>query len=50
LQGFLLARPLPPDELKAVLGRDLPYHQSRSIVPGTNRFAGSNPAKTSSDA
>lgn len=48
LQGFLLARPLPSDELQAVLRRGLPYHESRSIVPGANRFAGSNPAKISS--
>ena len=49
LQGFLLARPLSPDELKAVLGSSLPYHESRSIIPGADRFAGSNPAKTSSE-
>jgi EAL domain-containing protein (putative c-di-GMP-specific phosphodiesterase class I) len=49
LQGFLLARPLPPDQLKAVLGRSLPYHESRSIVPGASRFAGSNAAKISND-
>jgi EAL domain-containing protein (putative c-di-GMP-specific phosphodiesterase class I) len=49
LQGFLLARPLPSGELQAVLRRGLPYHESRSIVPGTN-FAGSNPAKISSGA
>jgi diguanylate cyclase (GGDEF)-like protein len=49
LQGFLLATPLPPDQLKAVLSRGLPYHESRSIVPGTDRFAGSNPAQISTD-
>jgi len=48
LQGFLLARPLPSGELQAVLRRGLPYHESRSIVPVTDRFAGSSPAKISS--
>ena len=48
LQGFLLAKPLPSGELQAVLRRGLPYHESRSIVPVTDRFAGSSPAKISS--
>ena len=50
LQGFLLARPSPADELNAVLRRDLPYHESRSIVPDANRSAGSNPTKISREA
>ena len=34
LQGYLLARPLPPDQLQAALQSGLPYHESRSIAPG----------------
>lgn len=44
LQGFLLARPLPADQLKAALGPGLPYHQSRSIAPDVNQSADSNAA------
>jgi diguanylate cyclase (GGDEF)-like protein len=44
LQGFLLARPVPSDQLKAVLSPGLPYHQSRSIAPDVNRSADSNAA------
>lgn len=44
LQGFLLARPLPADQLKAALGPGLPYHQSRSIAPDVNQSANSNAA------
>ena len=44
LQGFLLARPLPADQLKAALGLGLPYHQSRSIAPDVNQPADSNAA------
>ena len=44
LQGFLLARPLPPDQLKAALGPGLPYHQSRSIAPDVHQSADSNAA------
>ena len=35
LQGYLLAKPLPPDKLQAALQSGLPYHDSRSIAPGT---------------
>jgi predicted signal transduction protein with EAL and GGDEF domain len=34
LQGYLLAKPLPPDQLRAALRSGLPYHESRSIAPG----------------
>jgi len=34
LQGYLLAKPLPPDQLRAALQSGLPYHESRSIAPG----------------
>ena len=44
LQGFLLARPVPSDQLKAVLSPGLPYHQSRSIAPDVNQSAVSNAA------
>jgi EAL domain-containing protein (putative c-di-GMP-specific phosphodiesterase class I) len=50
LQGFLLARPLPPDQLKAALGHGLPYHESRSIAPGADQFTGSDKANASSEA
>jgi EAL domain-containing protein (putative c-di-GMP-specific phosphodiesterase class I) len=50
LQGFLLARPLPPDQLKTALSLGLPYHQSRSIAPGINQSAGSNVADLPSEA
>ncbi|HET7886482.1 MAG TPA: EAL domain-containing protein [Bradyrhizobium sp.] len=46
MQGFFLAKPVPADQLKAVLGRGLPYHESRSIAPRATLFAGSSPAKT----
>jgi EAL domain-containing protein (putative c-di-GMP-specific phosphodiesterase class I) len=50
LQGFLLARPVPPDQLKAALGPGLPYHQSRSIAPDVNQAASSNAAEIPSKA
>lgn len=50
LQGFLLARPMPPDQLDAVLAFGLPYHESRSITPDANQFAGSNAANIPSQA
>jgi len=50
LQGFLLARPVPPDQLKAALGPGLPYHESRSIAPEVNQPAVSNAAGTPSKA
>ena len=50
LQGFLLAKPLPPDQLKAALSLGLPYHQSRSIAPGINQSASSNAADVPSKA
>jgi len=34
LQGYLLARPLPPGQLQAALRSGLPYHESRSIASG----------------
>ena len=34
LQGYLLAKPLPPDQLRAALQSGLPYHESRSIASG----------------
>jgi diguanylate cyclase (GGDEF)-like protein len=33
LQGFLLARPMPPEQLRACFGLDLPFHEGASIVP-----------------
>jgi predicted signal transduction protein with EAL and GGDEF domain len=50
LQGFLLARPVPSDQLKAVLSPGLPYHQSRSIAPDVNQSAVSNAAGIPSKA
>jgi predicted signal transduction protein with EAL and GGDEF domain len=50
LQGFLLARPVPSDQLKAVLSLDLPYHQSRSIAPDVNQSTDSNAAGIPSEA
>ena len=50
LQGFLLAKPLPPEQLKAALAIGLPYHESRSIAPGANRLTDSNIAKVPSKA
>jgi EAL domain-containing protein (putative c-di-GMP-specific phosphodiesterase class I) len=50
LQGFLLARPVPSDQLKAVLSPGLPYHQSRSIAPDVNQSAGSTAAGIPSKA
>jgi diguanylate cyclase (GGDEF)-like protein len=50
LQGFFLARPLPPDQLKAVLRHGLPYHESRSIAPRVDHFAGSHAADIASEA
>jgi diguanylate cyclase (GGDEF)-like protein len=34
LQGYLLAKPLPPDQLRTALQSGLPYHESRSIASG----------------
>jgi diguanylate cyclase (GGDEF)-like protein len=39
LQGFLLARPLPPEQLRASLGLDLPFHESIPIVPAPDALA-----------
>jgi diguanylate cyclase (GGDEF)-like protein len=39
LQGFLLARPLPPEQLRATLGLDLPFHESIPIVPAPRDLA-----------
>jgi EAL domain-containing protein (putative c-di-GMP-specific phosphodiesterase class I) len=50
LQGFLLARPSPPDQLKAALDSGLPYHQSRSIAPDVPQSVDSNAAETRSKA
>jgi diguanylate cyclase (GGDEF)-like protein len=33
LQGFLLAKPLPADQMKASLGLELPFHESAPIAP-----------------
>jgi diguanylate cyclase (GGDEF)-like protein len=33
MQGFLLARPQPPEELRSLLELDLPFHDGDSIVP-----------------
>jgi diguanylate cyclase (GGDEF)-like protein len=35
LQGFLLARPQAPEQLRSSLGLDLPFHDGASIVPAT---------------
>jgi len=37
LQGFLLARPQPAEQLRSSLGLDLPFHDGASIVPATER-------------
>jgi diguanylate cyclase (GGDEF)-like protein len=37
LQGFLLARPLPPDQIRALFGLDLPFHSSATIAPALSR-------------
>jgi diguanylate cyclase (GGDEF)-like protein len=50
LQGFLLAKPLPPRQLKEVLRHGLPYHESRSIAPSNHRVAGPNMADIPSKA
>jgi predicted signal transduction protein with EAL and GGDEF domain len=50
LQGFLLAKPMPPDQLKAALGLGLPYHQSRSIAPAIHQSADSKAAGVTSKA
>jgi diguanylate cyclase (GGDEF)-like protein len=36
LQGFLLARPQAPEQLRSSLALDLPFHDGASIVPVTN--------------
>jgi len=33
LQGFLLARPMPAEQLRSSFGLDLPFHEGASIVP-----------------
>jgi diguanylate cyclase (GGDEF)-like protein len=33
LQGFLFARPLPPEQLKPLLDDDLPFHETIPIAP-----------------
>ena len=50
LQGFLLAKPMPPDQLKAALSLGLPYHQSRSIAPAIHQSADSKAAGVPSKA
>jgi predicted signal transduction protein with EAL and GGDEF domain len=35
LQGFLLARPRPPEQLRSSLALDRPFHDGASIVPAT---------------
>jgi len=35
LQGFLLARPQAPEQLRSSLALDLPFHDGASIVPAT---------------
>jgi hypothetical protein len=50
LQGFLLAKPMPPDQLKAALSLGLPYHQSRSIAPTIHQSADSKAAGVTSKA
>jgi diguanylate cyclase (GGDEF)-like protein len=35
LQGFLLARPQAPEQLRSSLAPDLPFHEGASIVPTT---------------
>jgi diguanylate cyclase (GGDEF)-like protein len=35
LQGFLLARPQPPEQLRSSLALDLPFHDGASIIPAT---------------
>jgi diguanylate cyclase (GGDEF)-like protein len=36
LQGFLLARPMPPEQLRSTFGLDLPFHDGASIVPAND--------------
>lgn len=50
LQGFLLAKPLPPDQLQAALRDGLPFHESRSIAPTASQFAVSNAADVPNEA
>jgi predicted signal transduction protein with EAL and GGDEF domain len=33
LQGFLLARPMPAEQLRSSCGLDLPFHEGASMVP-----------------
>jgi predicted signal transduction protein with EAL and GGDEF domain len=35
LQGFLLARPQAPEQLRSSLALELPFHDGASIVPGS---------------
>jgi predicted signal transduction protein with EAL and GGDEF domain len=43
LQGFLLARPRPPEQLRASFGLDLPFHEGASIVPAAGTDAADSP-------
>jgi diguanylate cyclase (GGDEF)-like protein len=36
LQGFLLARPMPAEQLRSSFGLDLPFHEGASIVPASH--------------
>lgn len=46
LQGFLLARPMPPEQLRASFGLDLPFHEGASIVPASDTLAADSPRKS----
>jgi diguanylate cyclase (GGDEF)-like protein len=39
LQGFLLARPVPPEQLRSSFGLDLTFHDGASIVPAADTNA-----------
>jgi diguanylate cyclase (GGDEF)-like protein len=38
MQGYLLARPEPPERLRTSLTADVPYHVTPSIAPGTSEL------------
>jgi diguanylate cyclase (GGDEF)-like protein len=46
MQGFLLARPMPPEQLRASFALDLPFHEGASIVPASDMNAADNPRKS----
>jgi diguanylate cyclase (GGDEF)-like protein len=46
LQGFLLARPMPPGQLRASFGLDLPFHEGASIVPAGDTHGADSPRKS----